>query len=183
MVCDALGAELRAAPSHTAADHIRGYSVRSTSSEPPWAAILLLRADHTPCKTKIMPAIAAQFGLGGDVVITPVGGGDGGEDTDTAGSLLDCGRVLVDAALGYGDRPDTSGKTLVYDDLRNAEEGEGCACEGNPPLKAQRGLEVGHTFLLGTKYSETFGTTFVNQQQEEALAVMGCYGWVFSTRA
>ena len=74
-----------------------------------------------------MPAITAQFGVGGDVVITPLVGG--GDDHVPYSHLGNCERVLVDAALGYGDQPDTSGKICVYDDLRNAEEGDGCVCE------------------------------------------------------
>ena len=95
-----------------------------------------------------MPAIAAQFGLGGDVVITPLVGDVDDHVTYHKGDsiiapcsdLINCERVLVDAALGYGDRPDTSGKSCVYDDLRNAEEGDGCVCEVSLPMgRSQRG--------------------------------------------
>ncbi|MDY6783302.1 MAG: proline--tRNA ligase [Cyanobacteriota bacterium] len=43
-------------------------------------------------------------------------------------------------------------------------------------LKSARGIEVGHIFQLGTKYSAAMGATFTNEQGEELPLVMGCYG-------
>jgi prolyl-tRNA synthetase len=43
-------------------------------------------------------------------------------------------------------------------------------------LKSARGIEVGHIFQLGTKYSSAMGATFANEQGEEMPLVMGCYG-------
>jgi prolyl-tRNA synthetase len=39
-----------------------------------------------------------------------------------------------------------------------------------------KGIEVGHVFMLGTKYSQAMGATFLDPQGQERLAVMGCYG-------
>ena len=43
-------------------------------------------------------------------------------------------------------------------------------------LETARGIEVGHIFQLGTKYSQAMGATFTNEQGEEQPLVMGCYG-------
>jgi prolyl-tRNA synthetase len=47
---------------------------------------------------------------------------------------------------------------------------------GGRPLQVRRGIEVGHIFILGTKYSEKFGATYTNEQKQAHLMVMGCYG-------
>jgi len=60
-------------------------------------------------------------------------------------------------------------------DIRNAEEGDVCPrCGGS--FKIQRGIEVGHIFKLGTKYSEPMRCTFLDEQGQEQTAIMGCYG-------
>ena len=43
-------------------------------------------------------------------------------------------------------------------------------------LQIDRGIEVGHIFKLGTKYSEKLKATFLDQEGQERLLVMGCYG-------
>ncbi|MBS0162136.1 MAG: proline--tRNA ligase, partial [Nitrospira sp.] len=43
-------------------------------------------------------------------------------------------------------------------------------------LKTAKGIEVGHVFMLGTKYSQAMKATFLDAQGQEQLAVMGCYG-------
>ena len=54
------------------------------------------------------------------------------------------------------------------------------ACAGDPSprkdgtLKATKGIEVGHVFMLGTKYSETMKASFLDLHGKECLAVMGC---------
>jgi prolyl-tRNA synthetase len=40
----------------------------------------------------------------------------------------------------------------------------------------RRGIEVGHIFKLGTKYSEKFGAVYTDDQKQSHLMVMGCYG-------
>jgi prolyl-tRNA synthetase len=62
-----------------------------------------------------------------------------------------------------------------FADLRNAQVGDP-APGGNGTLKAAKGIEVGHVFMLGTKYSQSMKATFLDQQGHEQLAVMGCYG-------
>ncbi len=60
-------------------------------------------------------------------------------------------------------------------DVSEVGEGEPCP-ECGAPLKFKRGIEVGHIFKLGTKYSEAMGATFVDEDGTEKPMVMGCYG-------
>jgi len=60
-------------------------------------------------------------------------------------------------------------------DLRNAKEGDACP-RCMKILEFSRGIEVGHTFKLGTKYSKSMGATFVDKDGGEKYIVMGCYG-------
>lgn len=60
-------------------------------------------------------------------------------------------------------------------DFGTAKEGDPCpVCHS--PLKETTGLEVGHIFLLGTKYSEAMNANFVDRDGKEKPIIMGCYG-------
>ena len=61
------------------------------------------------------------------------------------------------------------------DDIRNALPGDDCPrCRGK--LQAIRGIEVGHVFKLGTKYSKTMHADFLDEKGELKPMIMGCYG-------
>lgn len=62
-----------------------------------------------------------------------------------------------------------------FTDLRNAQPGD-LSPRNDGVLKAAKGIEVGHVFMLGTKYSQAMNATFLDAQGQEQLAVMGCYG-------
>lgn len=60
-------------------------------------------------------------------------------------------------------------------DIRNAVEGDKCPhCKGL--VNMIRGIEVGHIFKLGLKYSKAMGATILDQNGKEQPMVMGCYG-------
>jgi len=60
-------------------------------------------------------------------------------------------------------------------DIAAVQEGDLCAqCEKR--LSTTRGIELGHIFKLGTKYSEAMGATFLDHEGNELPVVMGCYG-------
>lgn len=61
-------------------------------------------------------------------------------------------------------------------DLRKAQTGDRAIHDSSQTLKSARGIEVGHIFQLGTKYSQAMGATYTNEQGEEVPLVMGCYG-------
>lgn len=64
---------------------------------------------------------------------------------------------------------------IEWADLRNAVAGDPCPCCGNP-LEIKRGIEVGHIFKLGTKYSEAMHAVFLDETGKEKFMIMGCYG-------
>ncbi|BAU05817.1 proline--tRNA ligase [Fischerella sp. NIES-3754] len=65
-------------------------------------------------------------------------------------------------------------KSIV--DIRKARSGDRAIHNPEQILKSARGIEVGHIFQLGTKYSIAMGATYTNEQGEEKPLVMGCYG-------
>jgi prolyl-tRNA synthetase len=62
-----------------------------------------------------------------------------------------------------------------FSDLRVVVDGDDCPrCDGN--LSIRRGIEVGHVFKLGTKYSNSMGATFLDEEGKQQPMIMGCYG-------
>lgn len=71
------------------------------------------------------------------------------------------------------DRDVTIGE---FADIRNVAHGDPCPrCSGGT-LEMWRGIEVGHVFKLGMKYSKALGATFLDQDGKEQIVFMGCYG-------
>ena len=60
-------------------------------------------------------------------------------------------------------------------DVRNVKEGDMCPKCGNK-LVFTKGIEIGNTFKLGTKYSEAFDLTYTDKENNQKPVVMGCYG-------
>jgi len=83
-----------------------------------------------------------------------------------------------------GNKPDVHIKNVNYPrdfkadivaDIASARAGDKCIkCSGK--LAAVRGIEVGHVFKLGTRYSENFNATFIDEKGETHPIIMGCYG-------
>jgi prolyl-tRNA synthetase len=73
------------------------------------------------------------------------------------------------AALGRDFEVDT------FADLVTVVTGDPCPRCG-APLSVDRGIEVGHTFQLGTKYSVALGAEYTDEKGEQHPMVMGCYG-------
>jgi prolyl-tRNA synthetase len=63
----------------------------------------------------------------------------------------------------------------VVADIRNVVAGDPSP-DGQGVLAIQRGIEVGHIFLLGTKYSDAMKATFLDETGKPQVFVMGCYG-------
>ncbi|MCC6676508.1 MAG: proline--tRNA ligase [Phycisphaerales bacterium] len=61
-------------------------------------------------------------------------------------------------------------------DLRNALAGDPSPRSPGARLETGRGIEVGHIFKLGTKYSDAMGLKVLDQQQKQQAVIMGCYG-------
>jgi prolyl-tRNA synthetase len=63
----------------------------------------------------------------------------------------------------------------LISDIRNVVAGDPSP-DGEGVLAIQRGIEVGHVFLLGTKYSEPMKATYLDESGKPQLMEMGCYG-------
>ncbi|MEY3869980.1 MAG: hypothetical protein RLZZ338_3871 [Cyanobacteriota bacterium] len=73
----------------------------------------------------------------------------------------------------WGSEFEFSEKVL---DIRKAKKGDRAFHDSTQLLKSARGIEVGHIFQLGIKYSKAMGATYTNEQGEDVPFVMGCYG-------
>ncbi|MCX8118555.1 MAG: proline--tRNA ligase [Desulfobacterota bacterium] len=62
-----------------------------------------------------------------------------------------------------------------FADLRRFAPGDRCPTCGSE-TRLDKGIEVGHTFKLGTKYSKALGATYLDEKGQEREIVMGCYG-------
>jgi prolyl-tRNA synthetase len=150
---------------------------------------LVLRGDHelNTVKAEKLPAIAVPLQFATDEQIRTAAG-------CSAGSLGPAGLsipVIVDHSAAQladfvcganEDGKHHSGVNWGRDlpapdcaDLRNIVNGD-ASPDGKGTLSIARGIEVGHIFQLGTKYSEAMGATVLNEQGKEATMTMGCYG-------
>ena len=71
---------------------------------------------------------------------------------------------------------DRDGSSVRVADIRNAEAGDPSPRAGGARLEARRGIEVGHIFKLGTKYSRAFNFAVLDKEQKKQDVIMGCYG-------
>ncbi|MEN6437189.1 MAG: proline--tRNA ligase [Syntrophobacter sp.] len=103
-------------------------------------------------------------------------------------------RLVLDTSIGDrmlyvagANEPDTHFKNVLAGrdfavaeqvDIAEVREGDLCAACGNAPLEIRRGIELGHTFKLGTKYTapESMDVTYLDNSGEQHRVVMGCYG-------
>lgn len=63
----------------------------------------------------------------------------------------------------------------VTADIRSIQDGDRCPVCGKP-IRCAQGIEVGHIFKLGTKYSEALGLTYRDESGADRPVIMGCYG-------
>ena len=86
-----------------------------------------------------------------------------------------CGANEVDVHLtGVNWGRDLPEPDLVAD-IRNVVEGDPSP-DGQGVLAIQRGIEVGHVFLLGTNYTKAMNATYLDESGKPQLMMMGCYG-------
>jgi prolyl-tRNA synthetase len=150
---------------------------------------LVIRGDHelNPIKAARLPGVASPLRMAEADAIAETAGCEPG----FIGPLgLDC-PVYADLATSSmsdfvcgANRADEHlrGVNWVRDlaepqfaDLRNAVEGDPSP-DGRGTLRIARGIEVGHVFQLGSKYSESMGATVLDADGREQPMLMGCYG-------
>jgi prolyl-tRNA synthetase len=154
--------------------------------------LLLLRGDHDMNEVKVskvpgldanfrfatVPEIEAHFGSKPGY-LGPIGMKSSVKlvaDRDVA-AMADwiCGANEVDFHFtGVNWGRDLAEPDLVAD-IRNVVEGD-ASPDGKGKLAIERGIEVGHVFYLGTKYSRAMNATFLAEDGKPAPFEMGCYG-------
>ena len=153
------------------------------------AVALVLRGDHelNAVKAQKLPGVAAPLRMAGPAQISMATGAEAGYlgpvglrckvyVDRAAAPLADfvCGANERDthlAGVNWGrDLPE--GEVV---DIRNVVAGDPSP-SGNGLLQIARGIEVGHIFQLGRKYSEALGATVLNETGQAVTMHMGCYG-------
>jgi len=71
---------------------------------------------------------------------------------------------------------DQAGERIKVADIRNAVEGDPSPKGDGGTLVASKGIEIGHVFKLGTKYTDALGVSVADEQQKTRPIIMGCYG-------
>ena len=90
------------------------------------------------------------------------------------GSNFTVGANKADYHLSNANHP-RDFQADILADIALAQEGHLCpTCSS--PLTTHRGIEVGHVFKLGTRYSEVLGAHYPDQQDSQRPIIMGCYG-------
>jgi prolyl-tRNA synthetase len=150
---------------------------------------LVVRGDHelNAVKAQKLPGVASPLKMANPARIRETLGAEPGfigpigfagriYVDHAAANLADfvCGANLEDlhyTGVNWGrDLPAPEGH-----DLRNAQAGDPSPT-GNGTLKVARGIEVGHIFQLGRKYSDALQATVLDEQGKSAPMYMGCYG-------
>lgn len=65
---------------------------------------------------------------------------------------------------------------VEYVDVSKIQTGGICPCCGKKTIRISRGIEVGNIFQLGTKYSQSMGMTYTDEDGSSKTPIMGCYG-------
>ncbi|PTX58617.1 prolyl-tRNA synthetase [Melghirimyces profundicolus] len=152
--------------------------------------LVLVRGDHEANEVKVKHVLdAEQCELADDDTVRRVTGSPAGFAGPVG--LKQPVKVVADhavkgmreAVVGANEadahlvhvRPARDFQVDLYADVRTAQEGDACPrCGGT--LRFSRGIEVGHVFKLGTRYSEAMNATFLDREGKERPYIMGCYG-------
>ncbi len=150
---------------------------------------LVLRGDHelNDIKAEKVAGVAAPMTFASEEEIRAVAGCDAGS---IGPQNLKC-KVIVDRSAAHladfvcganendfhmtGMNWDRDIQGYEVADIRNVVEGDPSPC-GQGTLLLKRGIEVGHIFQLGTKYSEAMNATVLNEGGKSTVMEMGCYG-------
>lgn len=100
-------------------------------------------------------------------IVNAASGNIGGKHSEEFMILCDIGEDTI----VYSDESDFASNTELCDLPVGAP-----SPDGKGHIKHAKGIEAGHIFKLGTKYSEPMKAYFVNQNQEQKPIIMGCYG-------
>ena len=167
---------------------VRGAHTDEKAQGEPAPVVLFLRGDHelNEIKAEKIPGVAAPLQFASDAEIEAIGGVTGfvGPQGLQAKCYVDRSAAhMADFICGANDNDaHFSGFNWERDaalpevrDLRNVVAGDPSPC-GKGTLEIKRGIEVGHIFQLGTKYSESMNATVLDENGKTRTMIMGCYG-------
>ncbi|WP_168121631.1 proline--tRNA ligase [Paenibacillus sp. HB172176] len=150
---------------------------------------VVVRGDHEVNELKVMNALsAAEIELAGaDAVHAALGHSIGsiGPIGLPFKLLVDYGAASMPDGIAGANEDDfhlrhvQPGRDFPLEhvgDYRNVLEGEGCPRCEEGKLKFHRGIELGHVFKLGTKYSEKLSANYLDACGKSQPFIMGCYG-------
>ncbi len=165
------------------------YARKTDDKAPQTLIALVLRGDHelNEIKAEKLPQVASPLVFASEEEIRAATGAGPGSlgpvgiklpviVDRSAAHLADfiCGANKDGYHLtGVNWDRDISGYTVA--DLRNIVEGDASPC-GNGKLVIKRGIEVGHIFQLGDKYSQALKAGVLNEEGKHQIMTMGCYG-------
>lgn len=128
---------------------------------------LHIATEEELAKAGIVAGYASPIGLKGVRVVA--------DDSIEMGANFVAGANKEDYHLKNVNYP-RDFKVDIMTDIALAQEGYLCPkCDGGV-LRTRKGIEVGHLFILGTKYSEGVGATFLDKDGQQKYIVMGSYG-------
>ena len=167
---------------------VRGAHTDEKAQGEPAPVVLFLRGDHelNEIKAEKIPGVAAPLQFASDAEIEAIGSVTGfvGPQGLQAKCYVDRSAAhMADFICGANDNDaHFSGFNWERDaalpevrDLRNVVAGDPSPC-GKGTLEIKRGIEVGHIFQLGTKYSESMNATVLDENGKTRTMIMGCYG-------
>ena len=182
-----VSAFLKVAPAQTLKTLIVLGEVREDKTQPLIA--LVIRGDHelNDIKAEKLEGVAAPLTFAAEARIKA-------ELGVSVGSIGPVGlkiSVIVDHAAAHvadfvcgankdgfhltGVNWERDAQVTVVADIRNVVAGDPSPC-GKGTLEIKRGIEVGHIFQLGTKYSEALKARVLDENGKEKTMIMGCYG-------
>ena len=138
----------------------------------PQPLLICLRGDQHLNEVKLANAVSAgaEPGAGALLEIAPIS-----TDHLQAEGLAPLPFGSLGPQLSDGVRAG-SDWTITTVDLRSAQPGDACVHDPQLHLQAARGIEVGHIFQLGRKYSQALEASFTNENGQNEALWMGCYG-------
>ena len=125
------------------------------------------------CETQIEAALGVGIGSIGPVGLSLPLVVDA---TAAAMASFVCGANVDDYHYVGANWQRDVGNGIHRADIRNVVEGDQAA-DGSGPLKFVRGIEVGHIFKLGTKYTQAMNVTVQDPSGRDVAPIMGCYGF------
>ncbi len=163
--------------------------VEKDSKEPAPLIALVLRGDHSlnEIKAEKIAAVAAPLTFASEEQVKEVLGASVGS-IGPVGLNIPCyvdRSAALCANFVCGANKDNIHLTSVnwerdlplaeVVDLRNVQEGD-ISPDGEGTIEIKRGIEVGHIFKLGTKYSQAMNASVLNENGKATIMEMGCYG-------